>query len=183
MDRPRRRLKIDLDELALAFEQNFPETEHYLDLGTGAVVMVTAEDHAELEQLYEEILDEHGEERLPLEEALSTSDLPEAVILALLAAHESKSGLGTRFVRVPHVESYEAYADMEAFIDTVSDRRLRERLWRAIEGRGAFRRFKDVLAGDFRERKRWFAFRDERVDRRVREWLESEGIEPMRECQ
>jgi hypothetical protein len=48
----------------------------------------------------------------------------------------------------------------------------------AITGRGAFRRFKDVLLDYPRERERWFAFRDALMAERVREWLAEHDIEP-----
>ena len=47
----------------------------------------------------------------------------------------------------------------------------------AIAGKGAFRRFKDVLVRAPAERERWFRFRDERVDGRIREWLADNDIE------
>ncbi len=48
----------------------------------------------------------------------------------------------------------------------------------ALDGRGAFRRFKDVLAEYPAERERWFGFHDERVRKAMREWLEDHDIEP-----
>ena len=51
-----------------------------------------------------------------------------------------------RYLQVPRADSREGYDDMQDFIDTVSDERLQELLHVAIQGRGAFRRFKDVLA-------------------------------------
>jgi len=68
---------------------------------------------------------------------------------------------------------------MEEFIATVADWRLRNRLERAIGGRGAFRYFRDVLADYPTERERWFAFKDARVRERVLDWLAEEGIEPI----
>lgn len=68
---------------------------------------------------------------------------------------------------------------MEDFIASVADGRLPERLWQAIRGRGAFRRFEDVLAHHPHEREAWFAFRDSRLRQRVLDWLELEGIEPI----
>lgn len=41
--------------------------------------------------------------------------------------------------------SRDAYQDMEDFIDALDDDNLAERLAIAISGRGAFRRFRDVL--------------------------------------
>ena len=66
---------------------------------------------------------------------------------------------------------------MAAFIETVANARLRDRLSRAIQGRGAFRRFKDALLDYPQERERWFAFRDARQRERTLEWLASEGID------
>lgn len=67
------------------------------------------------------------------------------------------------------------YGDMEDFIDTLSDRRLAERLSDAIRGRGAFRRFKDVLSRSPDEFTEWHAFSDERQRGRARFWLAGEG--------
>jgi Uncharacterised protein family (UPF0158) len=69
----------------------------------------------------------------------------------------------------------------EAFIDTVTSPQLEERLSAAIEGHGAFRRFKDVLIRNPAENKRWFAFKGAGGRERVLEWLADEGIEPVEE--
>jgi len=77
-----------------------------------------------------------------------------------------------RYERIPKVESREGYEDMEDFIATVEDDHLAELLQLAIDGKGAFRRFKDVLARYPVERERWFRFRDERIEQRTLEWLD-----------
>jgi hypothetical protein len=51
----------------------------------------------------------------------------------------------------------------------------------AIQGKGAFRRFKDTLARSPSEEQRWYAFQEERLRARVREWLEEEELEPENE--
>jgi len=66
---------------------------------------------------------------------------------------------------------------MEDFIVTVEDERVREKLIVAVNGRGAFKRFKDVLLDYPESRGRWFRFKEGRVLDRVMEWLESEGID------
>ena len=69
------------------------------------------------------------------------------------------------------ISSGAGYGDMQDFIAQVRDPRAREPLERAIEGRGAFRRFKDTLF-DFPElREAWFKFHDARMQRRALEWL------------
>lgn len=65
---------------------------------------------------------------------------------------------------------------MEDFIATVEDEHLAELLEVAINGKGAFRRFKDVLAGYPEERERWFCFKDERTEQRALEWLDDIGV-------
>jgi len=80
------------------------------------------------------------------------------------------------YERVSRVESYEGYDDMEDFIATVEDEHLAELLEVAINGKGAFRRFKDVLAGYPEERERWFCFKDERMEQRAQRWLDDIGV-------
>ena len=70
---------------------------------------------------------------------------------------------------------------MEAFITTVRDVSLANRLERAISGRGAFRYFKDVLLDHPRERERWFVFKDQRLRERALEWLTEAEIEVVEE--
>jgi hypothetical protein len=84
-----------------------------------------------------------------------------------------------RYLRVPHVEPRDGYRDMERFIETVKDKNLNQLLSLAIKGKGAFRRFKDVLHDYPQERDRWFRFQADRTQQRVLEWLDSEDIEPL----
>jgi len=81
-----------------------------------------------------------------------------------------------QYERIPKIESYEGYQDMEDFIAAVEDEHLAELLRVAINGRGAFHRFKDVLARYPEERERWFQFKDDRIKERALEWLDDMGI-------
>jgi hypothetical protein len=81
-----------------------------------------------------------------------------------------------RYELVPKADSNEGYGDMEDFIYTVEDLHLAELLMVAINGRGAFRRFKDVLLNYPEARDRWFSFKDERVQQRALEWLDDIGV-------
>ncbi|MFN2478198.1 MAG: UPF0158 family protein [Pseudonocardiaceae bacterium] len=74
--------------------------------------------------------------------------------------------------------SREGYRDMEAFIESLADPDRADRLWIAIQGRGAFRRFKDVLGRTPDELDRWFAFSEERQRGRARAWLADAGYRP-----
>ena len=77
-----------------------------------------------------------------------------------------------RYEPVPKAESYEGYQDMVDFIATVDNERLAELLEVAINGKGAFRLFKDMLLNYPEERERWFKFKDERMEERAMEWLD-----------
>lgn len=74
------------------------------------------------------------------------------------------------------IDSGEAYRDMEDFVACVPDRRAADLLSRAIEGRGAFRRFKDTLFGFPELRQTWFEFHDVRMRRRAVEWLRDSDL-------
>src|SRR5262249_14937188 len=83
------------------------------------------------------------------------------------------------YMRVEPVSSREQYRWMERFIPMVEDPDLRDRLTTAIDGKGAFRRFKDVLMSYGPERERWFAFRSERLRVFMEAWLSAHGLRPI----
>jgi hypothetical protein len=85
----------------------------------------------------------------------------------------------SNYMRVDPVSSREQYRWMERFIPMVEDPELRERLTRAIDGKGAFRRFKDVLMSYGPERERWFAFRSERLRVFMEAWLSAHTLHPI----
>jgi hypothetical protein len=74
--------------------------------------------------------------------------------------------------------SRRAYRDMVDFIATRESRALAARLERALEGRGAFRRFKDALVDWPDDREDWFVFSEDRRRGRAREWLADAGYRP-----
>lgn len=80
-----------------------------------------------------------------------------------------------RWLAVNGEGSREGYRDMELFITSVEDPGLAERLRIAINGRGAFRRFKDELGRSPGELARWQALSEERQRGRARSWLAAAG--------
>lgn len=174
-----RKLKVDMSELEFAFEQSPGEMSFFLDTETGELILITDEIRYELERIYEDIYDERDEEDIAFAEALRRRNMPEWMHAALRQADQVEQGYGSRYIDVPSADSREGYQHMEDFIDTVQDADLQDRLWNAIRGRGAFRRFKDVLLNYPQENKRWFDFKQAQIRQRVLEWLETEGIEPL----
>ncbi len=85
----------------------------------------------------------------------------------------------SQYLRVEPVSSREQYRWMERFIATVEEGELRDKLVAAIDGKGAFRRFKDVLMSFPVDRERWFAFRSERLRACMETWLATHGLEAI----
>jgi hypothetical protein len=91
-------------------------------------------------------------------------------------ARRIAAAVNVRYFLIPHKPSREGYAEMEAFVDTVKEKRLRAALLEALEGKGAFRRFREVLASHPAEEERWLAHKDERVRGEIEAWLRENAI-------
>lgn len=83
------------------------------------------------------------------------------------------------YLRVDPVSSREQYRWMEHFIAEVEDPELKQMLLTAIDGKGAFRRFKDVLIGYPVDRERWFSFRSARLRECMEGWLAAHDIKSV----
>lgn len=80
-----------------------------------------------------------------------------------------------RWLRVESGDSRDGWQDMAAFVDRQRDDDLQGRLGRAIQGRGAFRRFREMI-GDEGLSAAWEAFSTDRQWGRARVLLAEEGI-------
>jgi hypothetical protein len=81
-----------------------------------------------------------------------------------------------QYLRIDPVSSREQYRWMERFIASVEESELKRKLNQAIDGKGAFRRFKDVLMTFPVDRERWFTFRSERLRSCMEAWLAAHGV-------
>jgi hypothetical protein len=80
-------------------------------------------------------------------------------------------------ILIDPLPSYVWYQDMVDFADGISDRSAGERLRRSLEGKGAFRRFKNALYQGLPELiSAWHALRDARARVRAVQWLADEGL-------
>jgi len=119
---------------------------------------------------YEYYLDlETGELLLVSDEFMDTAETEEI--------YERLDDEPERYLSIPTESSREGYQDMVAFTESLEDENLKEKLCIALNGRGAFRRFKDVLLSYLKRREEWFKFQNERLEKRVMEWLEENEIE------
>jgi hypothetical protein len=180
MEEKKRKLNIDLTELDFAIQQNDPlgEILYFLDVETGQVFMSTGEER----RLVADVHEQYGDPETGVvdwEDVLPDLDVPDWQKPNLPVVDRIESGVGTRYVTVPIRESQDAYQEMVAFIDTVTNQRLQTLLFKAVEGESPFRQFKNVLLDFPGDRQRWFKFQNESVRRWVVDWLDSKGIEPV----
>jgi hypothetical protein len=80
-----------------------------------------------------------------------------------------------RFVPLPGRDTGEDWEDMQDFAFTVDDESKRDRLLNAIQGRGAFRYFMDLLL-EMGIREDWFEFKNSRRLSQVFDWLLGEKL-------
>ncbi|HWI64048.1 MAG TPA: UPF0158 family protein [Symbiobacteriaceae bacterium] len=134
-----KRLVIDLDDLEMALTDG-SGIQWFLDTKTGEVIMS------------DELPDEEGEDEEPPDALSDESD-------------EAEDDFD-RYIRIDQIPSWMEYQDMADFADGVPDERLRALLEVALDGKGAFRRFKNVLADYPDVREKWFQFRNQRMIRK-----------------
>ncbi len=82
-----------------------------------------------------------------------------------------------RYAPVEAVPSRIQYQWLDDFIRQVEEPAVKTRMEAAINGKGAFRRFKDILLTLPDERRRWFEFRDARMRERIVEWVAEQGVQ------
>ena len=165
-------LHITLSYLIEAFDSVSYEMPWFLDTQTGEVFFVTEDAREKLDGLLtdEETLD-------AVRTVIESSGLPDYEQFELMQTARADELWGESCIDIPPQDSREGYHDMELFIATVTTEPLHEKLAISIQGKGAFRRFKDVLTDYPDERERWVAFRDNRQRLRITEWLDDVGIQ------
>lgn len=79
------------------------------------------------------------------------------------------------YVELPDKFEINEYGIMERYCDTVEDERARRALLKAINGKGAFRRFKDEIS-ELELQKDWYKFRDNAFRQIAADFLAREDI-------
>jgi hypothetical protein len=126
----------------------------HLNRRTGELYTVTVEDADALEDPDDPNLEDWQKEELPkVREVMESAD----------------------WVVLPSKFDIHEYDIMKQFCLDLPDGREREALLDAIHGRGAFRRFKD-LVHRYGIQQQWYDFRDREVERIVADWLDTQEI-------
>lgn len=173
-----KKLKVDLDEIQKAMEDITRDAfDYFLDLKTGEVISLSEDILSEIKSRLD--IDDYDEIGADIEyiEFDKEPDLPDWVEDEIELIVEVLLNEDGRYVRIPERESDEAYKTMTDFIETVNDPALKEKVSSALNGKGAFRRFKDVLIDYPRERKRWHGYNAKAMKEVIIEWLKNLGVE------
>lgn len=167
---------VKFHELDMAFESP-DEWVRVFDREKGEILMID-DDTMRLAQLVVDADDEGGDGdnyESPGEHVPVPDWQRKAVDQAAAYLRAEETGAGD-FVELPSKWDFHEYRRMEEFIESLPSGQTQQRLWHAIEGRGAFRRFKDE-AGRIGVLEGWYEFRDQAVQRLLTDWAASQGIE------
>lgn len=83
-----------------------------------------------------------------------------------------------RCARIPTIESRLEYRLMERFCEAIDEEDIRDKVRLALQGRGAFARFREVVFAYDDLREQWLTMRQAALLKEATEWLETLGIEP-----
>lgn len=87
-----------------------------------------------------------------------------------------------RYIAIDAIPSRIQYQWLDDFIRSIENEDTRGRMEAAINGKGAFRRFKDILLTLPEERRRWFEYRDQMMRQRIVEWVREQSVSPSNEA-
>ncbi len=156
-------LPVSLMAVVDALDMSSDEITAYINRKTGEIVPVSDSDFYRAEMEDE---DEDGEED-------GGEDAPEWIDEMVEDAR--RVAASDDFVALPDRFEIGEWQIMARFCDTVTSERLRDTLNRAIQGRGAFRRFKDRAfeAGVIDD---WYRYHEQAMREIAADFLTGEGI-------
>ena len=155
-----RRVAIDMDALVQAIRNSRRSggTSWYLDAETGQLVGVDSNLLSALENSDDlDGITHYDQQQLQqAEEILYNPD---------------------RYLPVEGLSADDLIKIMNDFVATVADPELRKLLQGTVQGKGAYRRFRETLARYPQEMQRWVEFENKAVLEFAHDWLDLNGIE------
>lgn len=151
-------LQVKLSDVLSGIEGQSDESSCYLDTRTGEIQHVTDYDFRAAEN------------------PDSSADAPAAQAPEVVLARQILDDEDDAFLQLPTQSGIHEYGIIERFCGTVRDQKIAVRLFAAIKGPGAFRRFKSEIhkhwiADD------WYKFRDDALKIIAAEWCKENGVE------
>jgi len=169
-------MNINYPALEAAFQNSSYEISYWLNQETGEVLVADDWSESEARQLASPYDTDDPNIRLAWCLLWQDGEIGSEDPIESKKEQEMVEAIMAPMIPIPQADSHDEYNLMVEFAATVRDQHLREMLEVALDGRGAFRRFKNVLARYPKERQRWFEFRDQDLRRRIDAWLEQVGL-------
>jgi hypothetical protein len=148
---------VKLDDLISEIELQIDETFTYINILTGEVITLSREEMRAAED-EAPIQDFPDWQRENIEKAINIIEDEDETYLDFTLRNE-----------------YDEYELVEEFIGTISEAEVREELFGAIQGKGAFRRFKDAIR-EYDIAKQWYEFKEKKIKELVIAWCEEKGL-------
>ncbi len=148
--------KVILEDVIEAITLSMREVKYYYSKKTGAIFMIT--DY--------ELMEAEGEPDI--------NKFPEWQQENIKAAIDILSTFD--YIKLPEDYEIDDYEIMESFCYSIEDNNLRNIMCKAIQGRGAFSRFKDkIYQYDIADE--WYNYQDQKYREIAIEWCEKHDIE------
>ncbi|WNR42917.1 UPF0158 family protein [Paenibacillus roseipurpureus] len=151
---------VKLDDLISEIELQIDDTFTFIHTNTGEVITLMREEMRAAE-------DEEPLEKYP---DWQTENIEKAISII-----EDEDGAYVEFTLRNHFNEYEI---MEEFIISHKDQKNREELYDTIQGRGAFRRFKDKII-ELGVDNQWYKYKESKIRKIVIEWCKEHKIEVL----
>ncbi|MGO4547777.1 UPF0158 family protein [Paenibacillus sp. 2TAB23] len=153
----KRKAAVKLDDLITVIEIQMDDTLTYINTQTGEVITLSRDEMSAAEE--EEPLENYPDwQRENIEQAIKVIEDEYEVYLEFTLRNE-----------------FHEYEIVEEFIKTLAIAEVREKWFGAIQGRGAFRRFKEVII-EHDVDKQWYEFKEKKVKELVVEWCKEKEL-------
>ena len=170
-------MNIDFDEVQKAMEDLVRDAfDYFLDRETGEIIILSEDIIKKAQEILEESYDDDiGDfEDVEVEKVPVIPEwMEDEIELALdIFIYEKE-----RYERIPERNHQYGYNTMKEFALTLDDETLKQTLLGLLDGKNAFRRFKDALGQYPKERKLWYGFNAKAARNEIEAWLKTIGIE------
>ena len=161
--KPMNILTIDIDLLIQSMRDLCRASDdYYLNKRTGTVISLSR-------KLIHALSPESSEDR-------NLNNIPEWDASMIPLAREIILMGSSDYLRIPEAFGRPEHEWMKDFSDSVRGPKLREKLIFALRGRGAGKRFKEILKEVPEEANRWLVFRKKKWEEKIQDWLEVHGV-------
>ena len=170
-------MNINFDEIQKAMEDTERDAfDYFLDRENGEIIILSED----IIKKAQEILAESYDDDIGDFEDVEVEKVPvipewmeDEIELALDIFIFEKE----RYVRIPERSHQYGYNTMKEFAGALNDEALKQTLLGLLDGKNAFRRFKDALGPYPKERKLWYGFNAKASRTEIETWLKTIGLE------